>query len=72
MFGGCTSRPNPPSNLTPNKSTVPNLPLSCLPAVQPPQPSPEELRAAEAEATFTIQRAVATAAALYLCMPACP
>ncbi|KAL2127177.1 hypothetical protein VTI74DRAFT_11206 [Chaetomium olivicolor] len=33
---------------------------------QPPQPSPEELRAAEAEATFTIQRAVATAAVLYL------
>ncbi|KAK4117416.1 hypothetical protein N656DRAFT_841089 [Canariomyces notabilis] len=33
---------------------------------QPPQPSPEELRAAEAEATFTVQRAIATAAALYL------
>ncbi|KAK0707215.1 mitochondrial import receptor subunit OR translocase-domain-containing protein [Apiosordaria backusii] len=35
----------------------------------PPQISEAELRAAEAEATFTIQRVVATAAALYLCMP---
>ncbi|KAK3331244.1 mitochondrial outer membrane translocase complex, subunit Tom5 [Apodospora peruviana] len=33
---------------------------------QPPQASPEEIRAAEAEATFTIQQALATAAALYL------
>uniref|UniRef100_UPI003F77883D Mitochondrial import receptor subunit tom5 n=1 Tax=Chaetomium thermophilum (strain DSM 1495 / CBS 144.50 / IMI 039719) TaxID=759272 RepID=UPI003F77883D len=33
---------------------------------QPPQPSPEELRAAEAEAASTIQRAIATAAVLYL------
>ncbi|SPQ19862.1 6a2d938d-ab53-4515-afcf-9891d1b62c49 [Thermothielavioides terrestris] len=33
---------------------------------QPPPLSKEELRAAEAEATFTIQRALATAAALYL------
>lgn len=48
---------------------VPSLtllpPHHCL--VQPPQLSQEELRAAEAEATFTIQRALATAAALYLC-----
>ncbi|KAK3695860.1 mitochondrial outer membrane translocase complex, subunit Tom5 [Podospora appendiculata] len=34
--------------------------------MQPPQASEEELRAAEAEATFTIQQALATAAALYL------
>ncbi|KAK0717363.1 mitochondrial outer membrane translocase complex, subunit Tom5 [Lasiosphaeria miniovina] len=33
---------------------------------QPPQISPEELQAAEAEAAFTVQRAVAAAAALYL------
>ncbi|KAB5562697.1 mitochondrial import receptor subunit OR translocase-domain-containing protein [Coniochaeta sp. 2T2.1] len=33
----------------------------------PPQLSPEELRQAEAEANFTIQTAVATAVALYLC-----
>ncbi|KAK4660805.1 hypothetical protein QC762_122295 [Podospora pseudocomata] len=32
----------------------------------PPQVSEAELRAAEAEATFTIQRVIATAAALYL------
>ncbi|KAK3996238.1 mitochondrial outer membrane translocase complex, subunit Tom5 [Cladorrhinum sp. PSN332] len=32
----------------------------------PPQASPEELRAAEAEASGTIKRAVATAAALYI------
>ncbi|KAK4097226.1 hypothetical protein N658DRAFT_510580 [Parathielavia hyrcaniae] len=32
----------------------------------PPQASPEEIHAAEAEATFTLQRALATAAALYL------
>ncbi|KAL2269301.1 hypothetical protein VTJ83DRAFT_1485 [Remersonia thermophila] len=32
----------------------------------PPQISQEELRAAEAEASFTIQRALATAAVLYL------
>lgn len=44
--------------------------------VQPPALSREELQAAEAEATFTIQRAVFTAVALYLCsstyLPACP
>ncbi|KAK3951198.1 mitochondrial import receptor subunit OR translocase-domain-containing protein [Pseudoneurospora amorphoporcata] len=34
---------------------------------QPPALSREELQAAEAEATFTIQRAVFTAVALYLC-----
>ncbi|KAK3501087.1 translocase of outer mitochondrial membrane subunit 5 [Neurospora crassa] len=43
---------------------------------QPPALSREELQAAEAEATFTIQRAVFTAVALYLCsstyLPACP
>ncbi|KAK4247661.1 hypothetical protein VTI28DRAFT_8606 [Corynascus sepedonium] len=33
---------------------------------QPPQASPEEIRAAEAEATFTLQRVLAAAAALYL------
>ncbi|CCC08643.1 mitochondrial outer membrane translocase complex, subunit Tom5 [Copromyces sp. CBS 386.78] len=33
---------------------------------QPPALSREELQAAEAEATFTIQRAVFTAVALYL------
>ncbi|KAK3364508.1 mitochondrial outer membrane translocase complex, subunit Tom5 [Lasiosphaeria hispida] len=33
---------------------------------QPPQASPEEIKAAEAEAGFTIQRAVFSAAALYL------
>jgi hypothetical protein len=58
MFGGCEYSPannhfDPRSNLK---------------LVQPPQASPEELRAAEAEATFTIQRALAAAAALYLCM----
>ncbi|KAK3290292.1 mitochondrial import receptor subunit OR translocase-domain-containing protein [Chaetomium fimeti] len=36
---------------------------------QPPQASPEELLAAEAEATFTLQRVLAAAAALYFCMP---
>ncbi|EAQ90114.1 predicted protein [Chaetomium globosum CBS 148.51] len=35
---------------------------------QPPQASPEELLAAEAEAAFTLQRALAAAAALYFCM----
>ncbi|KAH7275691.1 mitochondrial import receptor subunit OR translocase-domain-containing protein [Fusarium solani] len=34
----------------------------------PPQQSQEEIRALEAEATFTIQQAVATAVLLYLCM----
>lgn len=32
----------------------------------PPQLSDEEIRAAEAEATFTVQRALAAAVALYL------
>jgi hypothetical protein len=32
----------------------------------PPQLSEEEIRAAEAEASFTIQQALATAVALYL------
>ncbi|KAK4216792.1 mitochondrial outer membrane translocase complex, subunit Tom5 [Rhypophila decipiens] len=31
----------------------------------PPQMSPEEIRAQEAEAAFTLQQAVATAALLY-------
>jgi hypothetical protein len=35
--------------------------------VAPPQLSDEEIRAAEAEATFTVQRALAAAVALYLC-----
>lgn len=33
-----------------------------------PQLSAEELRAAEAEASYTVQQVVATAVALYLCM----
>ncbi|KAK3904019.1 mitochondrial outer membrane translocase complex, subunit Tom5 [Staphylotrichum tortipilum] len=33
---------------------------------QPPQATAEEIRAAEAEAAFTIQRVVAAAAVLYL------
>lgn len=32
-----------------------------------PQPSPEELREAEAEASYTVQQGVAAAVALYLC-----
>ncbi|KAH6855407.1 mitochondrial import receptor subunit OR translocase-domain-containing protein [Chaetomium sp. MPI-CAGE-AT-0009] len=36
---------------------------------QPPQATAEELLAAEAEAAFTLQRALAAAAALYFCMP---
>ncbi|GJN69341.1 hypothetical protein JDV02_000455 [Purpureocillium takamizusanense] len=32
----------------------------------PPQQSPEEIRAMEAEATFTVQQVVATAFMLYL------
>ena len=35
--------------------------------VAPPQLSEEEIRQAEAEANFTIQQAVATTVALYLC-----
>ncbi|KAL6697500.1 mitochondrial outer membrane translocase complex, subunit Tom5 [Trichoderma pleuroticola] len=34
----------------------------------PPQQSPEEIRAMEAEATFTVQQVAATAFMLYLCM----
>lgn len=33
---------------------------------QPPQASPEEIRAQEAEATFAVQRALALAVTLYL------
>lgn len=33
-----------------------------------PQLSPEELRAAEAEANYTVHQVLATAVALYLCM----
>ncbi|KAM7185629.1 Mitochondrial import receptor subunit or translocase domain containing protein [Rhypophila sp. PSN 637] len=33
----------------------------------PPQQSREEIRAQEAEAAFTVQQAVATAALLYFC-----
>lgn len=36
--------------------------------VAPPQQSPEEIRAMEAEATFTVQQVAATAFMLYLCM----
>lgn len=43
-----------------------------LSSVQPPQASPEEIRAQEAEAAFTIQQALATAAALYLCWSPSP
>ncbi|PTB76878.1 hypothetical protein M440DRAFT_1331815, partial [Trichoderma longibrachiatum ATCC 18648] len=35
----------------------------------PPQQSPEEIRAMEAEATFTVQQVAATAIMLYLCIP---
>lgn len=35
--------------------------------VAPPQQSKEEIRAMEAEATFTIQQVAATAVMLYLC-----
>lgn len=35
--------------------------------VAPPQQSPEEIRAMEAEATFTVQQVAATAFMLYLC-----
>lgn len=35
--------------------------------VQPPQPSQEELRVAEAEAYFTVQVALAGVVSLYLC-----
>ncbi|OAQ97814.1 hypothetical protein LLEC1_08131 [Akanthomyces lecanii] len=34
----------------------------------PPQQSAEEIRALEAEATFTVQQVAATALMLYLCM----
>ena len=37
--------------------------------VAPPQQSPEEIRAMEAEATFTLQQVAATAVFLYLCTP---
>lgn len=37
-------------------------------AVAPPQQSAEEIRALEAEATFTVQQVAATAVMLYLCM----
>lgn len=40
--------------------------------VAPPQLSDEEIRAAEAEATFTVQRALAAAVALYLCTSSLP
>ncbi len=40
-------------------------------SVAPPQASEEELRQAEAEATFTIQRFMATSVMLYLCRPSC-
>jgi hypothetical protein len=33
---------------------------------QPPQQSPEQIRAMEAEATFTVQQVIATAVMLYL------
>ncbi|XP_044721371.1 mitochondrial import receptor subunit or translocase [Hirsutella rhossiliensis] len=33
----------------------------------PPQQSPEEIRAMEAEAAFTVQQVAATAFMLYLC-----
>lgn len=36
-------------------------------AVAPPQQSPEEIRALESEAVFTIQQVAATAFMLYLC-----
>lgn len=39
--------------------------VSCI--VAPPQQSPEEIRAMEAEATFTVQQVAATAVMLYLC-----
>ncbi len=35
--------------------------------VQQPQQSPEEIRALEVEATFTVQRVLAMATVLYLC-----
>lgn len=35
--------------------------------VAPPQQSPEEIRAMEAEATFTVQQVAAAAVMLYLC-----
>jgi hypothetical protein len=36
-------------------------------AVAPPQLSKEEIQALEAEATFTVQRVLASAVMLYLC-----
>lgn len=42
--------------------------LISIATVAPPQQSPEEIRAMEAEATFTVQQVAATAFMLYLCM----
>lgn len=49
---------------------VPCPHTDCLrhPAVQMPQVSAAEMRAAEAEASYTVQQGVAAAVALYLCM----
>lgn len=54
MFGGCTS----------------SVALRLNPAdprSRSPQQSPEEIRALEAEANFTVQQAITTAVLLYLC-----
>lgn len=70
MFGGCTFHKFLPDLISPFPKTIRPTNQPFPPTVQPPQASPEELRAAEAEATSTIQRALAAAAVLYLCMDA--
>ena len=71
MFGGCELQP-PLATIDLGRSELLELPycvvyLTSTSTVQPPQASAEELLAAEAEATFTLQRALAAAAALYFC-----
>jgi len=66
MFGGCRfSCPLPCLVPDPTSSQLTNVADDN--AVQPAQPSPEELRAAEAEANFAVQLALASVVSLYLC-----
>ncbi|PSR75835.1 mitochondrial import receptor subunit OR translocase-domain-containing protein [Coniella lustricola] len=55
------SKPAPILSRTPSKQ-----PLNMFGGFQMPQVSPEELRAAEAQANYTVQQGVAAAVALYL------
>lgn len=69
MFSGCMSRRCPAAKTITRRSThLGPTSANSRDAVTPPQLSAEELRASEAEASYTVQHWVATAVALYLCM----